>query len=252
MKATLRKLLGLVLLIAISPFVNAQDAPLGPLTSVTEFTIKPGHTMQFREGIKAWKECYLKDGGEWTWRMWERQQGEGTVYILATNMPNWAEMDKTDEKGKDCRLLALSLINPHVETATNHITRFMPEISNSNAFGANLIRISFFKLNQTNGYKMMEVVKEVEAIRKSSGLPIRGYWYNWQTGDPSSPNYHVVTGYKNYAEMDVMQDSVWKSVEDASGKKTRDELQAKFRSSLESTWSYIYKMDEEISHLGNN
>lgn len=251
MKATLRICLGIALLMTICPFVKAQDAPLGPLTSVTEFTIKPGHRMQFREGIKVWKECYLKAGGEWTWRMWERQQGEGTVYILATNMPNWAEMDKTDEKGKDCQLLAINLINAHVEKATSHITRFMPEISNTNPFEANIIRVSFFKVNHINGYKMMEVVKEVEGIRKNAGLAIRGYWYNWQTSDPNSPSFHVVIGYQNYAEMDVIQDGVWKSVEDAEGKEKRDALQAKFRSSLESTWSYIYSMDKEISHLGN-
>lgn len=48
----------------------AQTEPLGRLLSVTEFTIKPGHEMQFREGVKAWKACYLENKGEWTWRLW--------------------------------------------------------------------------------------------------------------------------------------------------------------------------------------
>lgn len=251
MRTTLKKIWVAVFFLSITPFVNAQNSPLGPLTSVTEFTIKPGHTMQFREGIKAWKECYLKNGGEWTWRMWERQQGEGTVYVLASNMANWAEMDKTDESGKDCQMLAINLINAHIEKAVSHVTRFMPEVSNSNPFDAEVIRVQFFKTNIEHGHKMMEVVKEVEEIRKNAGLKIPGYWYGWQTGDPDSPSYHVVTPYKNFAEMDAENESVWQSVENAAGKEKRDELQAKFRSSLESVWSYIYKMDAEISHLGN-
>lgn len=252
MKVLLRKFLGIVLLVSISPFALAQEAPLGPLTSFTEFTIKPGQSMQFREGIKAWKECYLKNGGEWTWRMWERQQGEGTVFVLASSMPNWAEMDKTDESGKDCQLLAINMINAHVEKAISHTTRLMPEISNNNPFDGKIIRVGFYRTNIENGYKMMETVKEVEEIRKNAGLSIDGYWYNWLTADPDSPSAHYVIGYENYAEMDIQKESVWQSVENAAGKEKRDELQSKFRSTLQNSWSYIYRFDEEISHLGTN
>jgi hypothetical protein len=113
--------LGIVLNGTVLSNSFAQTEPLGPLMSVTEFTIKPGHEMQFREGIKAWKACYLENNGDWTWRMWRRQQGEGSVFVLASDMANWAEMDKTDESGKKCRDLATSLINPHVDKATSHV-----------------------------------------------------------------------------------------------------------------------------------
>ena len=93
----------------------------------------------------------------------------------------------------------------------------------------------------------MEVVKEVIAIRKKAGLNIRGYWYSWQTADHDSPNYHVVTGYKDFAAMDIVQENVWQTVEKEAGKAKRDELQAAFRSSLESSWNYVYKLDKEIS-----
>ncbi len=46
-------------------------------------------------------------------------------------MANWAEMDKTDEKGKNCRMLAMNMINPNVEKTTNHMTRLLPENSNT-------------------------------------------------------------------------------------------------------------------------
>ncbi|MFD2202665.1 hypothetical protein [Shivajiella indica] len=239
--------MGLILNWTLGSTLTAQTEPLGHLMSVTEFTVKPGHEMQFREGIKAWKACYIENKGEWTWRLWSRQQGEGNVYVLASDMANWAEMDKTDESGKNCQMLAMNLINPHIEKATNHMTRFQPGISNSNPLEGEIIRVSFYKLNSINGYKMMEVVKEVEEIRKKAGLDIRGYWYSWVTADPESPNYHVVTGFKDFAAMDVVQEGVWQTVEKEVGKAKRDELQAAFRSSLESSWNYVFKLDKDIS-----
>lgn len=243
----LKTSLGLALLTIQIPFAEAQEAPRGPLVSMTEFTVKPGHEMQFREGVKAWKACYLENNGDWTWNMWSRQQGEGNVYVLASTMLNWAEMDKTDEQGKNCQLLAMNMINPHIEKATNHVSRLQLDVSNANPLDGEIIQVGLYKVNPTNGYKMMEVVKEVEAIRKKAGKDIRGYWYTWLTADPESPNYHVVTAYKDFAAMDIVQEGVWETVEKEAGKTKRDELQAAFRSALESSWSYVYKLDKEIS-----
>jgi len=250
MKPLIKKLLTITLMtfffVTIHLNVNGQDAPLGHLLSVTEFTVKPGHEVQFREGVKAWKACYLENKGDWTWRLWSRQQGEGSVYVLASDMPNWAEMDKTDEKGKNCQMLAMSMINPHIEKSSNHITRFQPEISNSKPLEGDIIRVGFYKTNNTNGHKMMEVVKEVEAIRGKAGVN-QGYWYSWQSSAPESPTYHFVTGHKDFAAMDIVQENVWQTVEKEAGKAKREELQTAFRSSLDKTWSYVYKLDKDIS-----
>lgn len=241
--------IGIIMYLVLPANLLAQTEPLGPLMAVTEFTIKPGHEMQFREGVKTWKACYLENKGEWTWRMWRRHQGEGIVFVLASDMVNWAEMDETDESGKNCQELARSLINPHVEKAVRHITRFQPGISKSTplAEGEEIIRVTFFKLNYTSGYRMLEVVKEVEKIRTNAKIDIPVYWYQWQTSGPESPDYHVVMPYKNYASMDIIQEGVWDMVEKNVGKAKRDELQTAFRSSLANTWNYIYKLEKDIS-----
>lgn len=251
MKTSINTSLVIALLAMSTMGTMAQDAPLGPLSNVTEFTIKPGHQMQFREGIKAWKACYEENNGPWTWNLWQKQNGEGTVYVLASTMANWAEMDATDESAKDCQLLAINMINPHIEKAVSHINRLMPEISNSNPFEGEVIRVQFFKTNSSHGFQMMEVVKEVESIRREAGISVPGYWYSWQTSDPDSPNYHVVSGYEDFAAMDTPQEGVWESVEKLAGKAKREELQNKFRSAMESNWTSIYKLDKEISRTAN-
>lgn len=224
-----------------------QSDPLGPLMSVTEFTIKPGHELQFQEGVKAWKECYLAEKGEWTWRVWERQQGEGSVYVLATDMPNWAEMDKTDPVGKNCATLAISLINPHVEKATGHITRLLPAVSMSTPTTDEIITVGFYELHASEGHKFLPAIREISASLTKAEGSVRGYWYSWVTMSPDSPNYHVVTPYKNFAAMDVSRDTVWEVYEKEHGKEKRDALQAQFRSSLKNVWSYQYKLNKEMS-----
>lgn len=244
---SLKAFLSLALILTFAFNAHAQNDPLGPLSSITEFTILPGHDLQFQEGVKAWKACYMAENGEWTWSIWQRQQGEGNVYVLATNMPNWAEMDKTDPVGSKCAALATAMINAHVEKASNHITRLLPAVSNSNPNADELISVGFYELNPRDGHKFLPVIKEVAAsYAKAKGSPI-GYWYSWMTGGPESPNYHVVTPFKNYAAMDVTRDSVWDVYEKEHGKEKRDAMQAQFRSALDNTWSYQYKLNVEMS-----
>ncbi|HSJ67695.1 MAG TPA: hypothetical protein VK921_08470 [Anditalea sp.] len=239
-------LCALFFLVSIQQSV-AQQEPLGQLVSITEFTIKSGHNEQFREGVKAWKACYLENEGDWTWRLWHRQQGEGNVYVLASSIANWAEMDKSDESGKECQNLTRTLINPHIEKATNHLTRLLPGISKGSPLTEEIIRVTFFKTNSENGHKMMEVVNEVVEIRKNSNIEPLGFWYNSETAGPDGSNYHLAIPYNNYAAMDIEQESVWETIEKSAGKEKRDELQAAFRSSLEKTWNYFYKLDKDIS-----
>lgn len=162
-------------------------------------------------------------------------------------MANWAEMDKTDEPGNKCQIHAMNLINPHIEKATSHVTRFQPGISKASPLTEDVIRVLFYDLSPTQGYKMMEVVKEVEKIRKAADTETPDYWYQWQTSGLESPSFHHVMPYKDFAAIDIVQEVVWETVEKSAGKAKRDELQATFRSSLQNTWNYVYKLDKGLS-----
>lgn len=246
-KTLVRTTFALALILTVHSNSFSQIEPQGPLMSVTEFTVKPGHDLQFQEGVKAWKECYIAAKGEWTWRMWQRQQGEGNVYVLVSDMENWAEMDKADPVSKNCAAIATSLINPHVEKATNHITQLLPALSKSTPTGNELISVIFFELTQSHGYLFLPAIRELSAsIAKAEG-DSRGYWYSWVTMGPESPNYHIVIPYENYAAMDVIRDGPWEVYEKEHGKEKRDSLQAGFRSSLKNTWVYDFKLNLDMS-----
>jgi len=226
--------------------VKAQETERGFILSMTEFTIKPGHNNQFREGVKAWKACYLENEGEWTWSIWSRVNGEGNVYVLTSGMGNWAEMDETDEAGMKCRDIGRDLINPHVESAENNFFRFMPEYSNTYPNPDQVLWVTYWQTNNWRSFR--EIVKEVtDETAKAEGAP-RGYWYSALGGGKDAADFLVATPFANFAAMDVERDNVWTIYENARGKEKRDEMQAAFREAINASWSYIFRRAADLSH----
>ncbi len=244
------KIMLVALIVAFSTLlsnkVQAQESEKGFILSMTEFTIKPGHDFQFREGVKAWKACYIENGGDWSWNVWKRVQGKGNVYILTSTMGNWAEMDETEDSGKECRIIGLDLINPHVESTENNLARFMPEYSKAYPNPDPVLWVSSWQIKDWE--KFMGVVKQVtEATAKVEGSP-RGFWYSVMGGDKDTEDVFVATPFKNFAELDIERDNVWKIFENAHGEKKKDQMQAEAREVVEESWSYIYMLNADMSH----
>jgi hypothetical protein len=225
----------------------AQDDNPSRLLSMTELTIKGGHDTQFRDGVSAWKTCYLENDGEMEWNMWRRIQGEGIVYGMTSFMDLWAEMDESDEAGMACQSLAQSMIIPHVEKVVRNFARTLPEMSKSAAAPMEAISVYYWQVN--NGAKFIDTVRSIQsAIRKVEGEP-RSYWYSLVGGDINAPDYFVVTPYENFAAMDAPRDGVWTMVEKAEGKETRDQLQADMRDAIDKSWSFMFRRVGDLSHM---
>ena len=217
------------------------------ILTTTEFTVKSGHASQFEEGVKAWKACYLENKGEWTWTMWQRYNGKGSVYVLASTSKNWAEMDdENDEAGKKCRQIAMDKIIPHVESSEDNFATSIPEFSRTGASEMNIIWVSFFQVE--NSVLFREIIKETGDIMQKAENDKRGYWYVSNGGGPESADFFVTTPYKNFAALDVERDGVWKMVENAKGKEYSDKLRTSFRSTLKNSWAYMFKRMDDLSH----
>jgi len=240
----------LLVIFAFSTFIStsakAQESDKGFLLSISELTIKNGHDVQFREGVKAWKACYIENKGDWTWNMWRRVNGEGNVYILTSGMANWAEMDKTDESGKNCSDIARALINPHVETSEDNFARFMPDYSKAYPNSDQVLWVTSWQVN--NGTKFREVVKQMSDATKQAEGSSRGFWYSYMGGSKDAADFFVATPFSNFAALDVDRDNVWDIYEKANGKEKRDQLQAEFRESIKDSWSYLLTREKELSH----
>jgi hypothetical protein len=244
---TIRITMVLVIIVAGLSMNSVAQAQEKFILSLTEFTIKSGHERQFENGVKAWKACYLENKGEWTWTMWKRFNGKGSVYVLASRMANWAELDdENDDAGKKCWQLAIDNIIPHVESTEDNFASSIPEYSRVAATEMNVIWVSFFQVE--NSVLFREIIKETSDIMQKAENDKRSYWYVSNGGSPESADFFVTTPFKNFAALDIERDGVWKMVENAKGKEYADNLRANFRSTLENSWAYMYKRMEALSH----
>lgn len=226
---------------------NVAQAQEKQILSSTEFTIKGGQEQQFEDGIKAWKACYLENKGEWTWTIWKRYNGKGSVYVLTSMSPNWAIMDDdNDEAMKKCWQIVVDKIIPYVESKEDNFATTMPELSRVGASEWGVIWVNFFQVENSTSFR--EIIKENTEIMQKAEGDKRGYWYSANGGSPESADYYVVTPFKNFAALDVKRDGVWDVVEKAKGKEETEKMRAKFRSSIKDTWMYLYKHMDDLSH----
>lgn len=242
----MRKLLYLLLIL---PMLAVSQENESFLLNLSEITVKSGHDAQFLEGVKSWKKCYVDSEGKDKWNMWRRVQGEGSVYTLTSTMANWAEMDDdSDEAGKDCYLNVVNLIMPHVESVHYNIARSLPGLSRSTGMPEDTKVVWVYNVKTDNSTNFREVIGEITKAIKNAEGDSRGTWYSTVGGSPEVSDYFVGIPYKNFADMDVERDGVWKIYEKANGKEKTDELRAKFRASVSSDWSYIYTLKKELSN----
>jgi hypothetical protein len=248
----LRRNAMLLIFIAVGMLMNFDVmAQTKFILSTTEFTVKSGQEGQFEEGVKAWKACYLENKGEWTWTMWKRYNGKGSVYVISSMSANWAEMDdENDEAGKKCRQIAMDKIIPHVESTEDNFATSIPEYSRVAAAEMNVIWVSFFKVE--NSVLFREIIKEIGDIAQKAEGDKRGFWYVSNGGSPESADFFVTTPYKNFAALDVKRDAVWEMVEKVKGKESTDKMREAFRSSLNDSWSYMFKHMDSLSNSPAN
>lgn len=224
--------------------LSAQDKE-STLLRMSEITVKPGHYAQFTEGVKKWKECYGENNGERSWNMWERVQGEGTVFVMTGVMENWAQMDQKDPANKECRTVLMNFIMPHVEKVNFNIARTMPDISRTFPDDTELVWVWFAKVNNSTVFK--ENIEALSnAVSAKEGGP-RGTWYSYAGGAHDTPDYMVSVPFKGYADLDVSRDNVWKIYEETAGKKKADAMRASQREVIDMGWSYMYKLNKELS-----
>ena len=233
----------------LMPLLAVSQENEAILLNLSEITVKPGHNAQFIQGVKAWKECYLENDGEDKWNMWKRVQGKGNVYTMTSVMSNWAEMDEQgDPAGKECRMIVVNLIMPHVESVHYNIAKSIPKFSRSAPMPEDTGLVWVYNVQVNNSTDFNDVISETSKAIKNAEGDGRGTWYSTVGGDPEVSDYFIGVPFKNFAELDVERDGVWKVYEKANGKKKTDELRAKFRACVDKDWAYIYTLNKELSN----
>jgi hypothetical protein len=237
----------LIILMVLPLFAVAQMTE--GLLDLTEITVKQGHNAQFLDGVKQWKACYNEENGTDNWSFWSRVQGEGSVYGISSNMVNWAEMDKEDTAGKTCNMIVMNFIMPHVEKIDYNITKNLTDWSKkSESTDTKLVWVTYFRVK--NNMLFNEIIKEMtDVITTVEGEP-RGQWYSFMGGGENTPNYMVSDLFTGYAgiDEDEKRDGPFALYKKVKGDKKASQLMDKWMNAVDGQWSYLWKLNEELSN----
>ena len=230
----------------VLPFMAVAQEVEEQIMTMTLFKIKQGHSAQFIDGVKKYKECYTENEGVNEWNFWSRVQGEGTVYGVTSFMDKWAEMDETDTSGKDCYNIVVNFIMPHVESVNYDMAKTLPEWSKKTAPAeTKLVWATYYKVGDAGVFS--DVIKEVVSTMKDVEGDSRAYWYRFIGGDRDNADYMVSSTYGSYAELDIDRDSPYEMYVKAKGEKKANSLENMWKSADVESWSYIWEYKPEMS-----
>ncbi len=240
---TVAALAALLLPLSVQADDHEED---GYYLSMSEFTLKIGHTKAFMEGAKAWRKCYTDAGGKEPYNVWRRLQGEGNVLVLTSAHKNWQAFFSKDESAMKCEKIVDEQIVPHMESTAFNMAGFMPKWSGEPGGNSSYVAVYNFKVAD---YELFEsTVEAIEAAVKDDGGP-DSYWY-YTMGGRGVADYFVVEEFADTAALDADDPGIWKRVEAALGEEKRQQIQSDFMKSLNEWWSYMYIHLEDISYAG--
>ncbi|MEM1080447.1 MAG: hypothetical protein AAGH65_02585 [Pseudomonadota bacterium] len=213
--------------------------------------VKMGHGMEFREGIAAWKDCYLENDGDSQWSVFERQDGESGHYYVNFRMAKWGEMDEDSPASEACGSIVQEQIAPHMESSSWRWAESMPEVSKDEGTG-NIFLVYYFRVKGGMGMQFNSVVEQVTAATEAIEGDQGGYWYELYGGDEHAADYLVAVPFENYAEWDEDEPGAWEMAAEHYGEEKATELRAQFSESLDAGWDYTYERIDELSNVSDD
>lgn len=241
--------IGIAVLLATSASsVSAQEngqEQQGHLLNVHDLHVKIGHDREFRDGMSAWKSCYLENDGKGSWGVWRRMQGKAGVYTETIAMDKWAEVDKEDSAANACRDIIREQITPHLSEVSSSIARYRPEVS-GNESDYSVVNVVSFRVDDH------ETFNEIREAVAGSMDDNYAHWYNVTGGGPETEHYFVVIPYEDFAAMDEDRPGPWEQYEKAHGEQAMEAMRQRFDESIDQAWNYHYVRIDELSRSGSD
>ena len=135
-------------------------------------------------------------------------------------------------------------------------SRAMPELSRMPGKDAKpgLINVTFFTLKTSREADdaFTEGVKKITAAAEKSKWSGHFTFYRTRGGDKDSPDYILVSPYKNWAEYGAGPNpSVWKMVEGVYGKQDTDALRKSINDALQDVSSHVDSFNAELTYTAS-
>ena len=248
MKSTYTLLiLGVCAVVAFGSAAFAQPDDDSYMLQITRIEVNFGHISKFREGMLAYKSCYLENDGANHWSAWNNVDGRAGVFHIVSVRDNWAELDSPDPAGRECWPVIEEKIAPHVTSVSTSYARHMADWS-GDLEGNGVVRLHWFRA-AGNGRKFREAVGEITGILKQAEFPHLGNWFSIIGGSSDKPNYFVVEYFTNFAALDEGRTGPDRALIDAVGEERGNALWEQFGESLRDDREYVSELLTRVEEL---
>ncbi len=236
--------------IGAMPVVAQEDSFYLDILSVE---VKIGHVMAFRDGVKAYLECYEEAGGKDSWSTWSNMDGDGAVYLFVSRMENWAALDRREDARRECFPVVEEEIAPHMVRMNTTYAKHLPDWSADGLpEDMTVARVHYFSVDDQ--WKFRSAIGSIAGVRRAVAPEDMGMWYDVQGGGTADAEYFVVQGFKNFAAMDEDQRGPYGTMKEHAGEGTADLIWGQYQDSLEdgdSYWSSLLAYEKDLSRNGS-
>ena len=220
---------------------------------VLRIEAKIGHSMAFRDGVKAYMKCYDDAGGTDSWSTWSNMDGDGDVYHFVSRMENWAALDVREEARRTCWPVVEEQIAPHMSKSNTTYAKHLPDWSGDGmAEGTTVARVYYFSVDDRR--KFRAAIGAIAGVLKTNDSEPPGTWYAVEGGSTDDAEYFVVDGFPNFAAMDDDRAGPYGTLKEHAGEDAADLIWDQYLESLEdgdSFWSSLMVYEPDLSHNGS-
>jgi hypothetical protein len=238
--------------------IHAAEADKANVTRIYTDVVEPAHQQAYETAGKNYNKCLGQHGFKYTWKAWTHETGNTYAYSYAGGPYAWADFDKMHETSKACDDSWRTEVNPHLKSETSAFLVGMPELSRMPAdkdAKPALINVTLFTLKTSREADdaFTDGVKKITAAAEKSKWSGHFTLYKTRGGDKGSPDYVLVSPYKNWADYGAGPDpSVWKMVESVHGKQETDALRKSLNDALQDVSNHVDNYNADLTYTASS
>lgn len=232
----------------------AAEADKANVSWVFNDSVAPADQQAYETAIKSFNKCLGQHGIKYSWAAWTHETGDTYRYSYVAGPVTWADIDTLHDVGKPCQEVWRSEGNAHLKSETSAFLVAVPELSRmpkDKDAKQSLIAVSYFTLNNGSGVDeaFTDAIKKINAAAEKTKWPLEYTFYRVRAGDKDSPDYILVTPYKNWAAYGAGPNPVvWKMLENADGKQEADAIHKALDEAVKDVSSHVDSFDEDLAY----
>jgi hypothetical protein len=245
-------LVAVIVILAVSCSLAAQDKPAGTLGTVEFQKVKNNNVPQYEAGRKQKAAWHKQQNDPLPLLVWETTSGDDTgTFLVGRFNQNWADLDKPAVSDEADLAEFQKVVGTYVDSVTTRYYNYLPKISNETlgATPAKFSEIIIFEVRPGKDSEFRSAIDRIYDATIKTKWNVHYGWYELANGGVSG-TYVLSLSHKNYAEFedDPSSKPFRDMLKDAFGQPEADSIVARLDSSIARETSSIIRFRPELSY----